>query len=303
MKRSNLLTIALTAIIVTCMPAPSGKALTPDGKKKIVMIAGRPSHGPGEHEHNAGVLLFKACLEAIPGIEITTHHNGWPKDPEALVGADTVVIYSDGGGGHPAIQGENLKQLLTALEKGAGLVCVHYAVEVPKDKGGAEFLKYLGGYFETFWSVNPHWDAKFVQLPEHPISEGVQPFGSRDEWYYHMRFPEGMKGVTPVLQDLPPATTLTRPDGPHSGNPTVREEVAAGRPQVVAWAYDREDGGRGFGFTGGHFHVGWANDSQRRLLLNAILWTAKAEIPKGGVASTVTPELMSANLDPKRKKK
>ena len=39
-----------------------------EDKKKIVLIAGRPSHGPGEHEHNAGVLLLKKCLEQVPGI-------------------------------------------------------------------------------------------------------------------------------------------------------------------------------------------------------------------------------------------
>ncbi len=32
-------------------------------KRNIVMIAGRPSHGPGDHEHNAGILLLKKCLD------------------------------------------------------------------------------------------------------------------------------------------------------------------------------------------------------------------------------------------------
>ena len=75
--------------------------------------------------------------------------------------------------------------------------------------------------------------------------------------------------------------------------------------QHVAWGVERPDGGRGFGFTGGHFHKGWANDDQRKLVLNAILWTAKVEVPAQGVPSKVTPEEMEANLDDKgqRKKK
>ena len=81
------------------------------------------------------------------------------------------------------------------------------AVEVPKDKGGPEFLDWIGGYFETFWSVNPHWDADFTSLPNHPITRGVKPFKIRDEWYYHMRFREGMKGVTPILTAVPPDQT------------------------------------------------------------------------------------------------
>ena len=79
----------------------------------------------------------------------------------------------------------------------------------------------------------------------------------------------------------------------------MRASVAGGKPQVVAWAVERADGGRGFGFTGGHFHKNWGIDAQRTVVLNAILWTAKAEVPAGGVRSKVTPEDLKANLDRK----
>jgi hypothetical protein len=36
---------------------------------------------------------------------------------------------------------------------------------------------------------------------------------------------------------------------------------------------------------------------------NAIVWTAKAEVPAGGVESKFTPEELEANLDPKGKRK
>ena len=117
-----------------------------------------------------------------------------------------------------------------------------------------------------------------------------------------MRFRPGMDGVTPVLSAVAPDSTMGRPDGAHSGNPTVREAVKNKVPQHVAWAVQRADGGRGFGFTGGHFHKGWANDDQRKLVLNAILWTAKADVPADGVASKVTDADMQANLDPKGKR-
>ena len=68
------------------------------------------------------------------------------------------------------------------------------------------------------------------------------------------------------------------------------------------WTYERKDGGRGFGFTGGHTHAHWGNDSQRKVVLNALLWIAKVEVPRDGVESTVTPEQLKANLDPKTKK-
>jgi type 1 glutamine amidotransferase len=268
--------------------------------KTVLLMAGRPSHGPGEHEHNAGIQLLAKCLqENVPGLKVVTKLNGdWPT-PDELEAADTFVIYSDGGGGHPAIQGDRLKELAKETDRGMGLVCLHYAVEFPADKGGPEFKDWLGGYFEANWSVNPHWDADFKQLPEHPITRGVSPFATNDEWYYHMRFRDGMKGVTPILTDLPPDSTLTRPDGPHSGNPAVRKAIADKEPQHVAWAAEREGAGRGFGFTGGHFHKGWGSDDQRKLVLNAILWTAQAEVPEKGVESTLSEGELAKNLDPK----
>jgi hypothetical protein len=69
---------------------------------------------------------------------------------------------------------------------------------------------------------------------------------------------------------------------------------------LLAWAVERPDGGRGFGFTGGHFHKNFGNEDFRKLVLNAIAWTAKLEVPSDGIKSTVTAEELSKNLDPKR---
>ena len=269
------------------------------GTKKIVLVAGHPSHGPGDHEFNAGVQLIHKCLDKIPSVLAVHYLNGWPKDPSAFDNADAILFYMDGGDGHPIIQGDHLLQINKLARQGVGIACAHYAVEVPKDRGGPELLDWIGGYFEAFWSVNPHWKAKFDTFPEHPITRGVKSFSINDEWYYHMRFRENMDRVTPILTAIPPANTLDRPDGPHSGNPTVRKKI--GQPQHVAWAMEREDGGRGFGFTGGHFHSNWGDENFRKVVLNAMLWVAKVEVPKNGVESAVSPDELKANLDPKGK--
>lgn len=267
--------------------------------KKVLLIAGPPSHGPGAHEHNAGVLLLQKCLRGVPGLKAEVSLNGWPKDAAAFASVDAVIMYCDGGTNHIALAEGRLGILSSLARRGVGIGCVHYAVEPTKAKGQAEFLQWIGGAFEIDWSVNPHWDAHFKSLPAHPITRGVQPFTIRDEWYFNMRFVEGQKGVTPILASVPDASTTSRPAGEHSGNPTVRAAVARGDVQIVSWAYDRPDGGRGFGFTGAHFHANWANNDFRKLVLNAILWLAKAEVPAGGVESRVTPEDLAANLDPK----
>jgi type 1 glutamine amidotransferase len=269
------------------------------GTKKIVMVAGRQSHGPGDHEFNAGTKLLKKCLDSQPGIVAAQYGAGWPNDPSAFDNADAILFYMDGGDGHPLIQGDHLIQINKLAKQGVGIACAHYAVEIPKDRGGPELLDWIGGYFEAHWSVNPHWTAKFDKLPTHPITRGVTPFEINDEWYYHMRFRDKMDQVTPILTAIPPASTLERPDGPHSGNPTVRSKI--GQPQHVAWAVERPDGGRGFGFTGGHFHRNWGDDNFRKLFLNALLWVARADVPADGVTSQVSAEDLKENLDPKGK--
>jgi hypothetical protein len=288
--------LLLTIVSVTALALGTFAA-----EKKIVFIAGRPSHGPGQHEHRAGCLLMQKCLENVPGITSVVHSNGWPQSNEAFEGAAAIVIYADGGGGHPAIQQDRLKFLGGLMQKGVGLGCIHYAVELPKDKGGPEFLNWIGGYFEMFWSVNPHWDADFKELPQHAVTRGVKPFKINDEWYYHMRFPDDMKNVTPILTAVPPDRTRGKEgdNSPHGGNPHV--QARKGMPEHVMWVTERPDGGRGFGITGAHFHRNWGDENFRRVVLNSILWIAKADVPAYGVTSTVTPEDLSTNLDPKGK--
>ncbi|MBL8856021.1 MAG: NPCBM/NEW2 domain-containing protein, partial [Planctomycetaceae bacterium] len=254
-----------------------------DDKPRIVFLAGNPSHGFGSHEHAAGCRILAQAIEKSTDGAVTceVYTGGWPENDTVLDGARSIVMYADGGGGHPALG--HLPRLKELMDQGVGFVCLHYAVEVPTDHGGPEFLEWLGGYFETHWSVNPHWEADFQSLPDHPVSRGVRPFKAMDEWYFHMRFQPQMRGVTPILTAVPPLETIRRPDGPHSGNPAVRQAVSNGEPQHTAWVYERPNGGRSFGFTGGHFHWNWGREEILKVVSNAIIWTAKVEVPQSGL--------------------
>ncbi|MEY2408658.1 MAG: hypothetical protein QOF48_1328 [Verrucomicrobiota bacterium] len=267
--------------------------------KKLLLIAGNPSHGYMEHEYRAGCLLLQKCLAHTPGLSVTVASNDWPKDPAAFDGVDAVFMFCTGEGGHPAARPERLKLLGDLMSKGVGFGTCHYGVEVEKNKGAAEFLEWQGGYFEAFWSVNPHWTPNFTSFPDHPIARGVKPFAIRDEWYYHMRFVDGMKGVTPILTAVPPDSTRGRPGvlDAHGGNPEVQKHP--GEPEHVMWAYQRPNGGRGFGITGAHYHKNWVDDNFRKVVLNALLWITQLEVPAGGVESAVTPGELMQNLDPK----
>ncbi|MBV9122871.1 MAG: thioesterase, partial [Planctomycetes bacterium] len=85
------------------------------------------------------------------------------------------------------------------------------------------------------------------------------------------------------------------------GTPAAREHP--GREEILAWAFRRPDDGRSFGFSGGHFHRNWGNQNFRRLVVNAILWTAHVDVPPGGARVDLKPGDLNQNLDFKGKKK
>lgn len=266
--------------------------------KTVVLIAGVPSHGTGEHEFRSGCLLLAQCLNGIPGWHALVASNGWPANPDILKTADAVVMYADGGDGHPAVPAERRKLLDSLAAHGVGIGAMHYAVEVPAGPPGLAMVRWTGGFFETYWSVNPTWTAKFTSLPSHPVARGVEPFSIHDEWYYHMKFAPDMAGVTPILSSIPAPGTVGGDDA-HGGNPWARAAAGRGEPQVLMWTYDRPGGGRGFGFTGGHYAENWENPNVRRAVLNAIVWIAGGEVPAGGVSAPYVAGMAKQNWDPK----
>jgi hypothetical protein len=261
------------------------------GIKRIVFVADTAPHGGrGNHEFLAGAIYLARTINArYPDAYAVVHTMAkWPRD---LKHADTIIVLLNHGGSavNPAVK--------EATERGAGFIAIHYGVEVNKGEQGQYYLKWLGGYFEPFWSVNPWWTPDFAELPKHEVTRGVKPFKINDEWYYHMRFVDGMKGVTPILSALPPLSTI-RGEGKqslaHEGNPAVYKDVAAGKKQVMAWAFERPDGARGFGFTGLHKHDNLGNDDFRTLLLNAVAWVSKLPVPANGVSA---PSLSRSDLE------
>jgi type 1 glutamine amidotransferase len=282
--------------------------------KRIVLIAGRPSHPPGMHEFRAGSLLFQKALSAVPGITVQVYDGGWPskmvdgarvEDSSALDNADAVLIYADGRKGNPALQGDHTKVLDALAAKGVGLGFGHYGVDVPAGVPGETFQRWIGGYYENNWSVNPMWKPDFSKFPNHPITRGVGPFATHDEWYFNMRWaPDAaLKGrFTPILVATPSDEVRK---GPYVSPPGPFDHIiaASGRQETMMWAFERADGGRSFGFTGGHTHANWGDVNQRRVMLNALLWIAKVDVPAGGVQDNITAEDLTKNLDEKPPRK
>lgn len=266
---------------------------------RILLIAGRPSHGPGDHEFRAGMLLIQRSLNSLPGLQATVASNGWPTQPSVFDGVAAVALYADGGAGHPAIQEDRMQFISQLARKGIGLGFMHYGVEVPKGDPGRAMQEWIGGYYEHEFSCNPMWSPEFASFPDHPVARGVKPFSIRDEWYFNMRFREDLAGVRPILVAKPSDAVR---DGPYvwPKGPYPHIQASKGRDEVMMWVRERTDGGRGFGFTGGHFHRNWGQPDFRKVVLNALLWIAKVEVPAGGVEVAVAPEELTRNLDPKK---
>lgn len=264
--------------------------------KIVLLVAGMKSHGPGDHEFFAGSAIIMKLLKQTPGVWPVMARDGWPKDESWFDKAACTVFYLDGREGHPATKGDRLQRLQKQIGRGMGWVNLHFAVDyLPQH--GQTVVGWMGGYYDPRTSVNPHWDAQFRGLPNHPITHGVKPFTLRDEWYYNMHWVgdaidvKDARSVTPILQALPPDNTRGTADA----------KRFPGRLETVAWAYERPDGGRGFGFTGGHNHRNWGHPDFRRVVVNAVLWSAKLEVPTGGAPVEFDPADLNINLDNKGK--
>ncbi|MSU20209.1 MAG: hypothetical protein EXS30_02295 [Pedosphaera sp.] len=259
----------------------AGSAHAVDKPKKIVLIAGPITGHPKEaHEYEKNVILLKHLLETSPNlrgqIRVEAHFKGWPKDPTTLDDADTIFLTSDGSdrveSDQPLYVGDRLKVLERQMQRGCGLVLFHWSTFSPV-RFHQQITEWVGGYFDyetgpaprKWYSAIQTWPAlSALGTPGHPIARGVQPFTAQEEYYYRIRFRENDPRLKPIV--------LTRP-------PKETNDFAVG------WAVERADGGRGFGFTGGHFYQNWWNPDFRKLILNAIVWSAQLEVPSIGVQS------------------
>jgi len=98
---------------------------------------------------------------------------GWPEDESVFEGARSLVFFMDGGVRNPILEGNRLETMRGLMGKGVGLSMLHYAVDVPKERAGAEWIEWVGGYYEKGYSRNPVNDAELAQAaPAHPVSRG-----------------------------------------------------------------------------------------------------------------------------------
>lgn len=271
------------AWLVECAPASAAERAA---GRKIVLIAGPlDSHPRDTHEYEKNVILLKYCLDTSPdfhGAKVEVHFNGWPANPTTLDDADTIFLTSGGSDrketDHPLYVGDRFSQLERQMKRGCGVVFFHWSTFHPR-RVHHQITEWAGGYFDYESGTNANkWYSAIqtrewttaVASPTHPVARGVQPFKVTEEFYFKMRFRNDDERLTPIL---------------------FKESGGDARANTVAWAVERNGGGRGFGFTGGHFYKNWWLPDFRRLVLNAIAWTARVEVPAPGIGSQLDERL------------
>ncbi|MBY0456898.1 MAG: ThuA domain-containing protein [Gemmataceae bacterium] len=231
---------------------------------KIVLIAGSNYFKAGEHEYVGNCAVLMDLLKQTPDVAPVLALD-WPKKAETFAGAKVVVFLFDGADKHQAIKEGRLAQIQKLMDAKVGLVQLHQTADYPKDFAG-KARDWAGGAWEKGAGDRAHWVAEFDTFPDHPVTRGVKAFKIDDGYLFKNTFVPEMKGVTPLLRTWNPKS---------AAKPT-------GGQDVVAWAYERPEGGRAFTFTGAHLHASFAEEGYRRFLTNGILWAAGVEVPKGG---------------------
>lgn len=250
--------------------------------KKVLLIGQQPDHPYRTHTYMDDCELIAKCLRQTQGVEAAVSR-GWPDSPATLEGVSAIVVHTRLGG-DVLFRKDRQETMSRLLASGVGLSAIHWGTGSADPEATGLWLNAMGGWFNAQKGGFSRYKVETSQVRdvagEHPVGLGWSDFTCKDEWYYRLRF----------LGTARPIARVT----------------VAGEDHPVAWTYERADGGRSFGFVGAHFHDNFADESFRRVVVNGVLWTLKADIPEGGAPVAVKPadlELSKEFGDLAKKKK
>jgi type 1 glutamine amidotransferase len=276
--------VAATAIVLMASTRITAAADDGPATARFLIVSGPSTHPPGTHESAAGARLLAHLIETAPALRPAKVEvvSAWPDDPKVLDALACVIFVGDLFPGETLADPARIKaDIQTLADRGVGLVCLHYATGLHAEHvtpdGDHPLLRWTGGYFASGCAHHKS-TARVVTTTlepaggDHPIMRGWSAVKLEDEPYWNNYFgPAGMaKNVTALV------TAMVPPEDP--------------KREVVGWAIERPDGGRGAGLVVPHFYRNWRDDDLRTLILNTVTWSAKRAIPPDGVR-TPKPDL------------
>jgi putative heme-binding domain-containing protein len=213
---------------------------------RVVLVAGPKDHGPGEHDYPAWQKAWAELLAAADHTEVATAWE-WPAADEFRK-ADVMVFFQHGNW-----DAKRAADVDAFLERGGGLVYVHWAVD--GQKGGPEFAKRIGlAAVGAVGFRHGPLELRLNKESRHPVLRNLEKLALTDETYWKM------------VGDLPADRILGT-------------AVEDGKPQPQMWSLER---GRGRVFVSIPGHYSWTFDDPlfRLLLLRGIAWAAKEPVDR-----------------------
>ncbi len=240
-------------LFVLLMFTWAGRLSGEEPKRLLLIGQGPDKHPAGTHQYMAGIEQIAKLLAAVPTIktQIVRADGEWSEGPESIDNSDGVVLFVSEGAKWCTAEPRRYDALTKLASRGGGLSVLHWGM-------GARETAPIEPFLKLFGACHGGPDRKYQvvrtelrpTLPAHSIAVGLKPFDVRDEFYYRLKLVESEPAVQPVMQAL-----------------------IDGQPETVAWAWERPDGGRSFGFSGLHFHDNWDLPEYAKFLKQGVFWT------------------------------
>ena len=238
--------------------------------KRVLIVGQSPDgHPPTTHEFMAGARVLNELLKTYPDIQTTVvkADEPWTDGPRLLDQCDGLIMLVTQGSRWMQTDSNRWAAIKRLAARGGALVALHWSV-------GSKDAEYIDGQLNLLGATRGGPQRKYVESlgnyhrvdPKHPILTGVPDFTAFDEHYYRL---DRRKDIQPLL--------------------TVNID---GKDEMVAWVFERPDGGRSFGFVGLHFHANWQLPVYRRFVVQGVRWTLKLPIPEGGVNTDIDPKAL-----------
>jgi glyoxylase-like metal-dependent hydrolase (beta-lactamase superfamily II)/type 1 glutamine amidotransferase len=265
---------AFVLLLLSCLLALSPIAAGAEvANGKVLLIGKQPDHPYGSHMYLHTARMLGECAR-LNGLEPVVS-DGWPKDRALLQDVKTIVVYTTPAAEY-LLDAPHRDEVVRLLQDGVGLVTIHWASSVlmqDLDRLGESWMAFLGGTWISNVGLSTD-TAELIQLDaRHPICRGWSNYELHDEYYLNPRI---SNAAAPLL-----------------------EVTTKGQKVVVGWAFERPGGGRSYGTTLGHFYNNFEREAFRKTIVNAILWTAGAEVPNQGARVDVAAAFLK--LPPENK--
>jgi hypothetical protein len=214
---------------------------------RVVLVAGKKDHGKGEHDYPAWQKAWAALFNLAGQVELATAWE-WPEKGE-FQKADVMIFYQ-----HGDWTPERALDIDAFLERGGGLVYVHWAVDGREDAPG--FARRIGLASRGGKIKYRHGplELSFNKEVKHPITRNFDKLGLVDESYW-------------MLTGALPADHV------------LATQMEDDQPRPLFWTVEH---GRGRVFVSIPGHYSWTFDDPlfRVLLLRGIAWAAREPVDR-----------------------